>query len=338
VLVDKFLDDAIELDVDCICDGTHVYIGGIMQHIEEAGIHSGDSACSLPPVSIEDKILKDIETKTKLMGIELGVVGLMNTQYAIYKDDIYLIEVNPRASRTVPFVSKATGIPMAKVATRVMCGESLQSSLKFYAEGIVIFDNFVFKPKQRNHIAVKEAVLPFDKLSGADTILSPEMKSTGEVMGLGGTFGEAFLKAQHGAKNYLPKSGSVFLTLCNKDKQHASDIATSFIELGFDILATSGTFDTISRQGIKCKKVLKLSEGRPNVVDSLTNKEIVLAINTSDNDSITRDDGLHIRRAVLKSSVPYFTTTAGAFASIEAIKTSQLHELEPKSLQEYLRY
>ncbi len=337
VLVDKFLDDAVELDVDCICDGADVYIGGIMQHIEEAGIHSGDSACSLPPISIGDDIIKDIETKTKLMAMELGVVGLMNTQYAIYKEGIYLIEVNPRASRTVPFVSKATGIPMAKVATRVMCGESLKSSLEYYDKDIVVFDNDVYKPKLKNHIAVKEAVLPFDKLSGADTILGPEMKSTGEVMGIGRTFGEAFLKAQYGAKNYLPKSGSVFLTLCDKDKPHASNIAENYIKLGFNILATCGTYDTITKFGIQCKKVLKLSEGRPNIVDSLKNKEIVLAINTSDNDSITRDDGLHIRRAVLKNSVPYFTTTAGAYASIEAIKTSQLQELEPVSIQEYLR-
>ncbi len=337
VLIDKFLNDAIELDVDCICDGKDVYIGGIMQHIEEAGIHSGDSACSLPPISIHKDMLKKIEEKTKLMAMELGVVGLMNTQYAIYKNEIYLIEVNPRASRTVPFVSKATGIPMAKVATRVMWGETLKSSLEFYGKDIVVFDNGVYKAKQKDHIAVKESVFPFDKLGGADTILSPEMKSTGEVMGIGTTFGEAFLKAQNGAKNFLPKTGNLFLTLCDKDKIHAPNIAKDFISLGFNIVATTGTYEKIKAQNIKCQRVLKLSEGRPNIMDSLTNKQIVLAINTSDNLSITRDDGRQIRRAVLKSGVPYFTTTAGAFASLEAIKVIQNKQIDPKTIQEYLK-
>ncbi|GKT29648.1 Carbamoyl-phosphate synthase large chain, partial [Aduncisulcus paluster] len=213
VLVDKFLDRAIELDVDCITDGTDVYIGGIMQHIEEAGIHSGDSACSLPPISLSDTLLKEVEEKTKTMALELGVVGLMNTQYAIHHGKIYLIEVNPRASRTVPFVSKATGIPMAKVATRVMYGESLKDALKAYDkdEKIVNVTNpsraNLLLPMLKGHVAVKEAVFPFNKLSGADLILGPEMKSTGEVMGISDDFGKAFAKAQSAAKNNLPSNG-----------------------------------------------------------------------------------------------------------------------------------
>ena len=344
VLVDKFLDRAIELDVDCITDGTDVYIGGIMQHIEEAGIHSGDSACSLPPISLSDTLLKEVEEKTKTMALELGVVGLMNTQYAIHHGKIYLIEVNPRASRTVPFVSKATGIPMAKVATRVMYGESLKDALKAYDkdEKIVNVTNpsraNLLLPMLKGHVAVKEAVFPFNKLSGADLILGPEMKSTGEVMGISDDFGKAFAKAQSAAKNNLPSNGGkVFISLADLDKEFAPEIALGLENAGFDIIATGGTYNIISEAGIPCEKVLKVSEGRPNIVDSLMNEEIVMAINTSDGEETSKDDGLQIRRTVLRMNVPYFTTVAGALASVKAIVAiKDTNGLIPKSIQEFL--
>jgi carbamoyl-phosphate synthase large subunit len=339
VLVDKFLDRAIELDVDCITDGKDVYIGGIMQHIEEAGIHSGDSACSLPPVGLSDDLILEVEQKTKAMALELGVVGLMNTQYAIYNGKIYLIEVNPRASRTVPFVSKATGMPLAKIATRVMFGQSLKEALKVYDKNIVEQKNGVLKPKVRNHVAIKEAVFPFNKLSGADLILGPEMKSTGEVMGISDNFGTSFAKAQDSAKNFLPKNGGkIFVSLSNMDKQFAPKIASGLIEQGFNIVATSGTFDVIVEAGFDCEKVLKVSQGRPNITDSLKNEEIVMAINTSDGKETSVDDGLAIRRTVLKMNIPYVTTVAGALASVEAIKSSvDGSNLKPKSIQEFLQ-
>ncbi len=342
VLVDKFLDRAIELDVDCITDGKDVYIGGIMQHIEEAGIHSGDSACSLPPVSLDESILKEVEEKTRTMALNLGVKGLMNTQYAIHQGKIYLIEVNPRASRTVPFVSKATGIPMAKVATRVMWGESLRTALNTYDKDQKIVDinitSNILKPKLKGHVAVKEAVFPFNKLSGADLILGPEMKSTGEVMGISNDFGSAFAKAQTAAKNMLPQNGGkVFVSLANLDKSFAPKIASDLIELGFSIVATGGTYDVIRSAGVVCDKVLKVSEGRPNITDSLMNKEIVMAINTSDGKEVSKEDGMTIRRTVLRMNVPYVTTVAGAMASIEAIKSQKAQiALYPKSIQDFL--
>jgi carbamoyl-phosphate synthase large subunit len=345
VLIDKFLDRAVELDVDCITDGVDVYIGGIMQHIEEAGIHSGDSACSLPPVSLDPEILKEVEEKTKTMALELGVKGLMNTQYAIHDGKIYLIEVNPRASRTVPFVSKATGIPMAKVATRVMWGESLRDAIKVYDkdEKIVNVSNpereNLLLPMLKNHVAVKEAVFPFNKLSGADLILGPEMKSTGEVMGIADNFGSAFEKAQSGAKNFLPEAGSgkVFISLSDLDKEFAPKMAKSLIELGFSVVATGGTFTKISEAGIECEKVLKVSEGRPNITDNLMNGDIVMAINTSDGKPSSKDDGAMIRRTVLRNNIAYFTTVAGASAGIEAIASKKDGIVEAKSIQEFLQ-
>lgn len=337
VLIDKFLDRAIELDVDCICDGKEVYIGGIMQHIEEAGIHSGDSACSLPPVSISDDLIKELETKTKEMALGLGVVGLMNTQYAIHKGQIYLIEVNPRASRTVPFVSKATGMPLAKVATRVMWGETLRDALKVYDKDIVTENNGVLKPKLKNHVAVKEAVFPFNKLNGADLLLSPEMKSTGEVMGISDNFGMAFAKSQSAAKNNLPKEGKVFISLCDLDKEFAPSIAKGLTENGFTIVATGGTYKIIAESGVDCEKVLKVSEGRPNIIDLLTNGDISMAINTSEAKESSKDDGKEIRRSVLRMNVPYFTTVAAANAAVEAIKVLKTNDVStPKSIQEFL--
>ncbi|MFA6740392.1 MAG: carbamoyl-phosphate synthase large subunit [Arcobacteraceae bacterium] len=337
VLIDKFLDRAIELDVDCICDGKEVYIGGIMQHIEEAGIHSGDSACSLPPISISDDLIKQLETKTKEMALGLGVVGLMNTQYAIHKGEIYLIEVNPRASRTVPFVSKATGMPLAKVASRVMWGETLRAALAVYDKNIVQESNGVLKPKLKGHVAVKEAVFPFNKLTGADLLLSPEMKSTGEVMGISDNFGMAFAKSQTAAKNDLPKAGKVFISLCDLDKEFAPSIAKGLTENGFTIVATGGTYNIINEAGVECEKVLKVSEGRPNIIDLLTNGDISMAINTSEAKESSKDDGKDIRRSVLRMNVPYFTTVAAANAAVEAIKVLKTNDVStPKSIQEFL--
>jgi len=345
VLIDKFLDRAIELDVDAISDTKDVYIGGIMQHIEEAGIHSGDSACSLPHISLTEEKLKEIKKATKEIAIKLGVKGLLNIQYALYKDKLYLIEVNPRASRTVPFVSKATGLPMAKVATRVMWnleynpdingGRVLQEALKFYDKyDVVTFDGEVFEPKLKDHIAVKEAVFPFNKLPGADLILGPEMKSTGEVMGISKSFGESFAKAQAAAKNILPTSGVVFISLTDLDKEFAPELAMSFKELGFEIVATEGTYKVIKAANIECKKVLKVSEGRPNVVDMIKNGEISLVINTSDNKA-SKDDAKIIRREVLNENIPYFTTIAAANAAVEAIKFLQTNDIDVKSIQDY---
>ena len=337
VLIDKFLDRAIELDVDCICDGKEVYIGGIMQHIEEAGVHSGDSACSLPPVSINDDLIKELETKTKNMALGLGVVGLMNTQYAIHKGQIYLIEVNPRASRTVPFVSKATGMPLAKVATRVMWGESLRNALDTYNSELIWEDNGVLKPILKNHVAIKEAVFPFNKLSGSDMILTPEMKSTGEVMGISDNFGESYAKAQSAAKNDLPREGKVFISLCDLDKEFAPKIAKGLVEEGFTVVATGGTHKAIADAGVECEKVLKISEGRPNITDSITNGEIALALNTSDGKESSKEDGKAIRRSVLKMNVPYVTTAAAALACLEAMKELRKKDgLSPKSIQEFL--
>ncbi len=347
VLIDKFLDRAIELDVDAISDTKEVYIGGIMQHIEEAGIHSGDSACSLPCVSINDEKLKEIENATKEIALGLGVKGLLNIQYALHRDKLYLIEVNPRASRTVPFVSKATGIPLAKVATRVMWnitynpdinnGRILQEALDFYDKfKVVENDGNIFKPKMREHIAVKEAVFPFNKLPGADLILGPEMKSTGEVMGISSSFGESFSKAQEAAKNFLPRKGKVFISLTDLDKEFAPSLAKELKKIGFNIIATAGTFNIIKNAGVKCEKVLKISEGRPNIVDMIKNEEIALVINTSDNKS-SKDDAKIIRREVLNHSIPYFTTIAAAKAAIEAIEFIQENEKSVNSIQDYFK-
>ena len=319
VLIDKFLDQAIELDVDAICDGTDVYIGSVMQHIEEAGIHSGDSACSLPPVNLSDEMIAKVEAQTKTIALGLGVVGLMNVQYAIYQDEIYLIEVNPRASRTVPFVSKATGMPLAKVATRVMVGETLRSALKYYDKyNIVTEENGLLKPLLKGHVSVKEAVFPFHKLIGADLVLSPEMKSTGEVMGISSNFGISFAKAQLSAGNKIPTSGTCFLSFVDSDKKHAVEIADGLNRHGFKLVATKGTQLILEEANIPCQRVLKISEGRPNIEDSMKNDEIAMAINTSDNNT-SKKDAVVIRQEVLRKSIPYFTTLSAARALILAL-------------------
>ncbi|MBN2768239.1 MAG: carbamoyl-phosphate synthase large subunit [Campylobacterales bacterium] len=338
VLIDKFLDNAIELDVDAISDGNEVYIGSIMQHIEEAGIHSGDSACSLPPVSIDEKTLQDIKVQTKDIALGLGVIGLLNIQYAIHKGDIYLIEVNPRASRTVPFVSKATGVPLAKVATRVMLQKDLREALNYYDTfKVVDYSKEILEPRLKNHIAIKEAVFPFNKLPGSDLILGPEMKSTGEVMGISDNFGMSFAKSQFASKNNIPLSGKLFLSLTSSDKCFAGEIGRLFSELGFEIIATEGTHNALKEAGVLSTKVLKISEGRPNIDDNIKNGEIALAINTSDNKS-SKSDAKIIRQSVLTGNVAYFTTIAAAKAAAEAIKELRAtgNRLEPKALQDYL--
>ena len=347
VLIDKFLEYAIELDVDCISDGESVYIGGIMEHIEEAGIHSGDSASSLPTINIRESMLKEIEQSTAKIALKLGVVGLMNVQYAIYNNELYLIEVNPRASRTVPFVSKATGLPLAKIATRVMWNHSvkkakskdsiLEEALRFYDKyKKVDFTQSPLKPKALQYVCLKESVFPFTKLSGAELSLGPEMKSTGEVMGIGKSFGLSFAKSQLACKNALPLSGEVFLSLASLDKKEGVALANDFIKLGFSICATEGTYKILCENGIEASHILKVSEGRPNIIDRMMNNQIALAINTSDNLS-NKDDTHIIRTQIIKNSIPYFTTLAAARVAIEAIRDIKKHNLSQAfSLQEYL--
>ncbi|MDR0664205.1 MAG: carbamoyl-phosphate synthase large subunit [Helicobacteraceae bacterium] len=338
LLIDKFLDRAIELDVDAISDGEQVYIGGILEHIEEAGIHSGDSACSLPSQTISESLVKAIESETKLIAIKLGVKGLLNIQYAIYGGEAYLIEVNPRASRTVPFVSKATGLPLAKIATRVMWGEPLESAINVYDKSkIVVKKDGVFKPKLKNLVAVKEAVFPFNKLYGADLILGPEMKSTGEVMGLSQSFGVSFAKSQLACQNPIPATGNrLFMSLTDADKEDGLKLGAEFAKLGFLIVATEGTAKMLNAGGVACDIVLKVSEGRPNVEDLFKNKDVDLAINTSDNKR-AKDDARRLRQAVLANKIPYFTTIAATKAALEAIRRIREGKtLSPKALQEYL--
>ncbi len=337
VLVDKFLDQAVELDVDAICDGSEVYIGSVMQHIEEAGIHSGDSACSLPPVSLSDALKEEVERQTKTIALGLGVIGLLNIQYAIYQNEIYLIEVNPRASRTVPFVSKATGMPLAKVATRVMMGDTLRNALKFYDRfNIVQEGNGVLKPRLKNHVAIKEAVFPFNKLYGADLVLSPEMKSTGEVMGISTNFGISFAKSQMAAGNNIPTKGTCFLSFIEMDKAQGVEIARGLHAHGFKLIATRGTQKAVEAAGIPCEAVLKISEGRPNIEDIMKNGDVAMAINTSDNNTSKKDAEV-IRQIVLRRNIPYFTTLSAARAAIDAL--SQMGNPDwnrPRALQDFL--
>ncbi|WP_345987325.1 carbamoyl-phosphate synthase large subunit [Sulfurimonas sp. HSL1-2] len=337
VLVDKFLDQAVELDVDAICDGSEVYIGSVMQHIEEAGIHSGDSACSLPPVNLSDALREQVEQQTKTIALGLGVIGLLNIQYAIYQNEVYLIEVNPRASRTVPFVSKATGMPLAKVATRVMMGDTLRAALAFYDRyDIVIEENGLLKPRLRDHIALKEAVFPFNKLYGADLVLSPEMKSTGEVMGISSSFGVSFAKSQMAAGNRIPTSGTCFLSFIEMDKPAGVEIARGLHEHGFKLVATRGTQKVIEAAGIPCEPVLKISEGRPNIEDMMKNGDITMAINTSDNNT-SKKDATVIRQIVLRMNIPYFTTLSAARAAIDALGHMKDDAwTAPQALQDYL--
>jgi carbamoyl-phosphate synthase large subunit len=321
VLIDKFLEDAIEIDVDAISDGARVVIGGIMEHIEEAGIHSGDSACSLPSYSISEGLLSEILRQTKLLALELNVVGLINIQYAIRNGDIYILEVNPRASRTIPFVSKAIGVPLAKLAARVMTGKTLEE-LGFIEE------------KRPKHFSVKEAILPFIKFPGVDTILGPEMKSTGEVMGIGSSFGKAFAKSQLSANGSIPTNGTAFLSVKDKDKPQAVRLAKELFSIGFKIIATRGTAAAINQSGIPAEPVLKVKEGRPHIVDKIKNGEVNLVINTPIGKSSLKDS-YSIRRTALVCNIPYCTTIPGAFAATHGIKALKEGKLSVSSLQEY---
>jgi carbamoyl-phosphate synthase large subunit len=321
ILVDEFLKDAIEVDVDCLADGETVVIGGIMQHIEEAGIHSGDSASVLPAHGLPPEVLGTIRSSTRALALELGVIGLMNVQYAVRGTQVFVIEVNPRASRTVPFVSKTIGVPLAKIAAKLQGGATLKQ-LGFTKE--------VIPP----HVAVKESVFPFAKFPGVDTLLGPEMRSTGEVIGIARTFAEAFHKAAEGASIRFPKSGQVFISVRDDDKQAACEVGRQLAELGFDIVATKGTAQALARVGVKTQSVLKFHEGQPNIVDILRDGKIAMVVNTTEGEKAIRDS-YSMRRQALVSGVPYFTTVAAATAAVAAIEASSQGPLEVRSLQEY---
>ncbi|MFA6146646.1 MAG: carbamoyl-phosphate synthase large subunit [bacterium] len=321
VLVDRFLEDAIEIDVDAISDGETVVVGGIMEHIEEAGVHSGDSACSLPPHSISGETIAEITRQTKALANELSVIGLMNVQFAIQRGRIFILEVNPRASRTIPFVSKATGVPLAKLAAKVMAGRKL-ADLGFTSEVVP------------EHICVKEAVFPFIKFPDVDTLLGPEMKSTGEVMGIDKTFGTAFAKAQIGAGMILPRSGKVFVSVRDEDKEGVLAAAERLKQCGFSLVATRGTAAFLTAHGVPCDVVKKVNEGRPHVADLIRNGEIALVINTPLG-AQSKADSYYIRRASLVYNIPYFTTLAAARAVSLAITDLIGDELSVRSLQEY---
>ncbi|MFQ4139275.1 carbamoyl-phosphate synthase large subunit [Nodosilinea sp. PGN35] len=323
ILIDKFLENAIEVDVDAIADHTgQVVIGGIMEHIEQAGIHSGDSACSLPTITLPDAALATIRDWTVKLAKRLKVIGLMNIQFAVKGDQVYIIEANPRASRTVPFVSKAIGHPLAKIAVRVMSGKTL-AELGFTAEVIP------------QHISVKEAVLPFDKFAGTDALLGPEMRSTGEVMGIDADFGKAFAKAELGANQKLPLAGTVFISMNDRDKAAVIPVAKELADMGFKLIATSGTRAALLDEGLAVSLILKVHEGRPNVEDAIKNNEIQLIINTPAGSTAIEDDR-SIRRTALAYKVPIITTIAGAKATASAIHSLQQHPLQVKSLQEYV--
>jgi carbamoyl-phosphate synthase large subunit len=319
LLLDRFLEDAIEVDVDALADGADVRVAGIMQHVEEAGVHSGDSACVLPPMSLGEEMLDEIRETTRMIALDLGVVGLLNVQYAVAGGKLHVLEANPRASRTVPFVSKAIGAPLAKIACRLMLGESLaEQDLPEAPSG---------------HVSVKEAVLPFARFAGADSVLGPEMKSTGEVMGIAADFPTAFGKAQAAAGIALPREGTVFITVTDTDKPAATQLAARFHDLGFRIIATRGTAQAISRMGVPVTGINKIAEGSPHVVDYIRNREVDLVINTPTG-SGARSDGYEIRTAAVRHGVPCVTTMTGASAAARAIFAQRERSVEPRCLQE----
>ncbi|WP_334127431.1 carbamoyl-phosphate synthase large subunit [Sneathiella sp.] len=320
VLVDGYLQNAIEVDVDCLSDGKTVFVAGVMEHIEEAGIHSGDSACALPPHTLPADVITEIKRQTREMALALNVIGLMNVQFAVKENDIYILEVNPRASRTVPFVAKSIDYPIAKIAARVMAGESLAS--------------FNLQDRTLNHVTVKEAVFPFSRFPGVDVVLGPEMRSTGEVMGLDNDFGGAFLKAQIAAGVRLPTKGTVFVSVKDHDKALIKNAVAKLIKLGFNIVSTGGTAAYFTAEGLAVTRINKVMEGRPNIVDSMKNGEIALVFNTTEGAQALRDS-YDIRHTALVMKIPYSTTVAGAFATVEAIEKIITGTLEVKSLQSY---
>ena len=313
VLLDRFLDDAVEVDVDAVCDGENVFIGGLMEHIEQAGVHSGDSACSLPPYTLSESIQQELCRQVEAMARELKVVGLMNTQFAIKGEDVYILEVNPRASRTVPFVSKATGVPLAKIAARCMVGQKLPD--QGYRDQVI-----------PDFVAVKESVFPFAKFQGVDPILGPEMKSTGEVMGVGKTFAEAFAKGLLAVGTILPSGGKAFISVRDHDKESAIGLARDLVKQGFTLVATGGTARTIQQAGIECQQVNKVKEGRPHIVDMIKNDEISLIVNTTEGRSAIADS-YQIRRQALMHRVSYTTTLAGGRATCMAMDHREVREV-----------
>ncbi|AOF95505.1 carbamoyl-phosphate synthase large subunit [Sphingobium sp. RAC03] len=321
VLIDQYLRDAIEVDVDALCDGEDVVVAGVLQHIEEAGVHSGDSACSLPPYSLSDEIIAEIERQTEVLAHALSVRGLMNIQFAVKDGMVYLIEVNPRASRTVPFVAKAIGTPIAKIAARVMAGEMIRDLPKIDRNAI-------------DHVAVKEAVFPFGRFPGVDPVLSPEMKSTGEVMGIDSNFATAFAKAQIGAGTLLPTSGTVFISLKDSDKPVILPAARKLVDMGFTLIATGGTADYLADHGIAVEKVNKVAEGRPHIVDKITDGDVQLIFNTTEGWQSLKDSKA-IRTSALRGKVASFTTAAASVAAADAIEALREHPLEVRSLQSY---
>jgi carbamoyl-phosphate synthase large subunit len=320
LLFDRYLSDAIEVDVDCLADGTDTFVCGIMEHIEEAGIHSGDSACSLPPYSLSPEMIAELEAQTRKMALALGVGGLMNVQYAIKDGKIFVLEVNPRASRTVPFVAKVVGQPIAKIAARIMAGEALAS--------------FGLKPFAGEHVAVKEAVFPFARFPGVDTVLGPEMRSTGEVMGLDKSFAVAFAKSQLGGGTKVPTSGTVFISVRDGDKSRILDAARLLVSLGFKVIATSGTQRFLVENGVPSAKINKVLEGRPHIVDAIKNGEVQLVFNTTEGAQALADSR-SLRRAALLHKVPYYTTLSGAIAAARGIKAYIGGDLEVRALQDY---
>jgi carbamoyl-phosphate synthase large subunit len=330
VLLDRYLSDAIEVDVDCISDGKEVFIGGVMEHVEQAGVHSGDSACCLPPHSLTPEVDKELRRQTVVLAKALNVIGLMNVQFAIKQEEgkaiVYVLEVNPRASRTVPYVSKATGMPLAKIAARCMAGRSLAEQR---AAGARI------EEASPPYYSVKEAVFPFAKFPGVDTILGPEMKSTGEVMGVGTSFGEAFVKSQIAAGVRFPKGGRAFISVRDGDKRGAVDVARALVELGFTLIATRGTANLIQKEGIAVAIVNKVAEGRPHVVDMIKNGDISFIVNTVEDTRTAITDSRSIRTTALSQRVTYYTTLAGARAACAGMK--HLAKLEPYRLQDLHR-
>jgi carbamoyl-phosphate synthase large subunit len=326
LLIDRYLTDAIEVDVDCLCDGKDTYIAGIMEHIEEAGIHSGDSACSLPPYSLDGKMIAELERQTRVLALALNVGGLMNVQYAIKDGEIYILEVNPRASRTVPFVAKVIGLPVAKIAARVMAGETL-ASFKLELQN--------FDLKKSRHVGVKEAVFPFARFGDkVDTVLGPEMKSTGEVMGLDFDYSVAFAKSQLGGGARLPKDGTVFVSVRDGDKPKILESLKVLRMLGFEVVATSGTQRYLAENGVEAVKINKVAEGRPHIVDAIKNGRVQLVFNTTEGATALADSH-SLRRAALLHKVPYYTTLSGAVAAAQGIKAYLGGDLEVRALQSY---
>jgi len=322
LLIDKFLEDAIETEADALSDGTDAFVPAVMQHIEYAGIHSGDSACVIPPVVMTEKHIETIRDYTRKIAIELNVVGLMNIQYAIYEDVVYILEANPRASRTVPLVSKVCNIPMAKIATQLVLGRKLSE--------------FGLKDRKISHFGVKEAVFPFNMFPDVDPLLGPEMRSTGEVLGMADSYGMAFFKSQEATQVPLPVEGSVLITIANRDKHKILEVARNFRDMNFRIVTTSGTGLFLSEHGIASETIKKLHEGRPNILDAIKNGEINLVINTPAGKESEYDDS-YIRKNAIKYKIPYITTTSAALAATMGIKERRNGKYQVRSLQEYHR-